>query len=201
MASIGIVPHCAARSQFQQAGAASGRSNSGHDGRYVNRVLASLYQRPRGLTHVGDSLAPDFLTPLAREDSRHAISGQIARGLFGGGAAWAALRFLAKPGRTKHAISRKASILLEAERIDSHLGMIFQGSNLSPFEYIDLLGAVVRGDESASQRVREIAAVLAPQLSIRRGPKVSRASVAHELLLTITSEGYTWDDSIENFAD
>src|SRR3984885_7023268 len=46
-----------------------------------------LYQRPRRLTHVGDSLAPDFLTPLAREDSRHAISGQIARGLFGGGAA------------------------------------------------------------------------------------------------------------------
>ena len=29
---------------------------------------------------------PDFLTPMAREDSRHAFSGQIARGLFGGGA-------------------------------------------------------------------------------------------------------------------
>src|SRR3984885_14401822 len=46
-----------------------------------------LYQRPCRLTHVGDSLAPDFLTPLAREDSRHAFSGQIARGLFGRGAA------------------------------------------------------------------------------------------------------------------
>jgi hypothetical protein len=45
----------------------------------------ALYQRPRRLTHLGDSLAPDYLTPLAREDSRHAFSGQIARGLFGGG--------------------------------------------------------------------------------------------------------------------
>ena len=34
----------------------------------------------------GDSQGGRFLTPLARGDSRHAISGQIARGLFGPGA-------------------------------------------------------------------------------------------------------------------
>jgi hypothetical protein len=52
------------------------------------RVGEVLYQRLFWLTHRG-SLGRDFLTPLAREDSRHAFSGQIARGLFGGGVAWA----------------------------------------------------------------------------------------------------------------
>src|ERR1700677_3968975 len=52
--------------------------------------LIGLYQqRLFCVTPRGASLGPDFLTPLAREDSRHAISGEIARGRFGGGAAWA----------------------------------------------------------------------------------------------------------------
>jgi len=45
--------------------------------------LELLYQRPRELTHIVDSQRARFLTPLAWGDSRHAISGQIARGLFG----------------------------------------------------------------------------------------------------------------------
>src|ERR1700677_640853 len=52
--------------------------------------LIGLYQqRLFCVTPRGASLGPDFLTPLAREDSRHAISGEIARGRFGGGVAWA----------------------------------------------------------------------------------------------------------------
>src|SRR6202453_2234146 len=51
--------------------------------------LIGLYQRLFCVTPRGVSLGPDFLTPLVREDSRHAISGEIARGRFGGGVAWA----------------------------------------------------------------------------------------------------------------
>jgi hypothetical protein len=43
----------------------------------------ALYQRPRGLTHAGDSGIGAGLIQVGGGDSRHAISGQIARGLFG----------------------------------------------------------------------------------------------------------------------
>lgn len=42
-----------------------------------------LYQRPRWLTHAGDSRIAAGLIQVGAGDSRHAISGQIARGLFG----------------------------------------------------------------------------------------------------------------------
>ena len=45
-----------------------------------------LYQRLRWLTHAGDSQIAAGLIQVGAGDSRHAISGQIARGLFGGGA-------------------------------------------------------------------------------------------------------------------
>ena len=46
-------------------------------------ALAPLYQRPRWLTHAGDSRIAAGLIQVGAGDSRHAISGQIARGLFG----------------------------------------------------------------------------------------------------------------------
>jgi hypothetical protein len=106
------------------------------------------------------------------------------------------IRFLARPGRTKRAISRKAVVLLYSELV-----RIFDDVDVNVFEFVESLEAVVRGDHTASQRVREMAAVLAPHLSVRRGRKVSAASSAHELLLSLVSESYTWDDSIEDFSD
>ena len=102
-----------------------------------------------------------------------------------------AIRFLAQPGRTKRAISRRAVVLLE-----SSLVRIFDGVDVSVSEFVESLEAVVRGD-----RVREIAAVLTPHLSVRRGRKVSAASSAHEMLLSLTSESYTWDDLIGDYSD
>src|SRR3984885_3411113 len=52
----------------------------------VKLTVCSLYQRPRWLTHAGDSRIAAGLIQVGAGDSRHAISGQIARGLFGGGA-------------------------------------------------------------------------------------------------------------------
>ena len=112
-----------------------------------------------------------------------------------------ALRFLEKPGRTARAISRRATALLEAEKTGSPLGEVLHGSNLSAFEFLELLGAVVRGDRSSSQRVREIAAVLAPRLSVRRGRKASAATIAHELLLSLGSRSYSWDYATGDYSD
>jgi transposase len=47
-----------------------------------------LYQRPFPLTHLGFPLV-EFSDSMARGDSRHASSGEIARRLFGGGASGA----------------------------------------------------------------------------------------------------------------
>src|SRR5580704_16969238 len=52
-------------------------------------VAYKLYQRPRWLTHAGDSRIAAGLIQVGAGDSRHAISGQIARGLYGGGASGA----------------------------------------------------------------------------------------------------------------
>ena len=95
-----------------------------------------------------------------------------------------ALRFLAGPGRTKRSISRKAAMLLETWNTTSDLGDVFNGAHIRGFEFVEALEGAVRGDLAACQRVTEVAAVLAPGLSVRRGPKASVPSIAHELLLT-----------------
>jgi hypothetical protein len=89
-----------------------------------------------------------------------------------------ALRFLAKPGRTKRSISRKAAALLEAWNATSALSDAFHGSDISAFEFVEALEGAVRGELAARRKVTEVSAVLAPGLSVRRGPKVSEASMA-----------------------
>jgi hypothetical protein len=107
-----------------------------------------------------------------------------------------AIRFLAKPGRRKGSISRRAALLLQIGNTSSNLGDVFNGAHISVFEFIEALEGAVRGDLAACQRVTEVAAVLAPGLSVRRGPKASAASIAHEFLLTLVAnmagqKGYT----------
>jgi hypothetical protein len=50
-----------------------------------------------------------------------------------------ALRFLAKPGRTKRSISRKAARLLEVWNATSSLSDAFHGSDVSVFEFVEAL--------------------------------------------------------------
>ena len=90
-----------------------------------------------------------------------------------------ALRFLAKPGRTNRSISRRAAMLLQEWNTASNLGNAFNGVDVSVFEFAEALEGAVRGDLAAGQRVTEVAAALAPKLSVRRGPKASAASIAH----------------------
>jgi hypothetical protein len=117
-----------------------------------------------------------------------------------------ALRFLAGPGRTKRSISRKAAMLLETWNTTSDLGDVFNGAHIRGFEFVEALEGAVRGDLAACQRVTEVAAVLAPGLSVRRGPKASVPSIAHELLLTYVArnagpKSYTYDLVSEDYTD
>jgi hypothetical protein len=116
------------------------------------------------------------------------------------------LRFLAKPGRTRRAISRKADVLLGVWNATSTLGDAFHGSDISVFDFIEALEGAGRGDFAACRRVTEVAAVLAPGLSIRRGPKVSEASFAHQLLLQYLADSagaksYTYNEIRGDFTD
>jgi hypothetical protein len=117
-----------------------------------------------------------------------------------------AFRFLAKPGRTKRSISRRAAVLLEVWNTRSTLGTAFNGVGVSVFEFVEALEGAVRGDLTGCQRVTEVAAALAPGLSVRRGRKASAASIAHELLLTCVAnmagpKAYTHDHVSEDYTD
>ena len=117
-----------------------------------------------------------------------------------------ALRFLAKPGRQKGSISRKAAILLEMWNTTSNLGDAFNGVDISVFGFVEALEGAVRGDLAACQRVTEIAAAVSPGLSVRPGPKASAPSIAHELLLTSVAnmpgpKAYTHDHMSGDYTD
>ena len=94
-----------------------------------------------------------------------------------------AIRFLAKPGCGRRAILRKAEVLLAAWEETSIVETIFDDADLGASEFIGLLRSVVEGREVACPRITEIAAAVAPHLSIPRGLKVSAASAAHEFFL------------------
>jgi hypothetical protein len=117
-----------------------------------------------------------------------------------------AIRFLAKPGRRRRAILCKAEVLLAAWEETSIIETIFDDANLLEFEFIGLLKSVVDGREVAWQRITEIAATIAPLLSIPRGPKITAASAAHEVLLEELGslkgfQGYSWNPYEEDFTD
>ena len=82
---------------------------------------------------------------------------------------------MAKPGRAKRSISRRAAALLELWNTTSDLGNVFDAGDVSVFEFEEALEGALRGDIAACRRVTEVAAALAPGLSVRRGPKGERS--------------------------
>jgi hypothetical protein len=63
-----------------------------------------------------------------------------------------AIRFLAKPGRSRRAVVRRAEVLLAAHEETSLIDAIFDGARLSKSEFIGLLESVIEGREPASHR-------------------------------------------------
>jgi hypothetical protein len=94
-----------------------------------------------------------------------------------------AVRFLATPRRKWQAISRKVDVLLAAWEETSIIETIFDDAGLNESEFVRSLRSVAEGHQVGCHRLTEIAASLAPHLSIPRGLKVGAASAAHEFFL------------------
>ena len=96
-----------------------------------------------------------------------------------------ATRFLAKPGRRKRSIADRVDVLLAALKETTVFEKISRDTGLDLSELIRLLKAVANGQGNACDRLAEVAASIAPQLTIKRGPKVTAPSVSHQFFLEV----------------
>jgi hypothetical protein len=116
-----------------------------------------------------------------------------------------AIRFLAKPNRSRWAVNRKIALLLAASRETRIIRAIFLEANLSDHILINMLPSAGQGNETAIERILEIARMAAPRIRIRRGPKVTAASAAHELFLEKHgirgASAYSYSELEKDFVD
>jgi hypothetical protein len=117
-----------------------------------------------------------------------------------------AVRFLATPRRKRQAISRKVDVLLAAWEETSIIETIFDDAGLNESEFVRSLRSVAEGHQVGCHRLTEIAASLAPHLSIPRGLKVGAASAAHEFFLEdvvmpMEPRAYSWNEPKGKFTD
>jgi hypothetical protein len=76
--------------------------------------------------------------------------------------------------------------LIAAWKETSIIETIFDKANLHETEFISLLEAMSKGENFDWRRLAKIAAEIAPQLSLSRGPKISAPSAAAEFLLGVS---------------
>jgi hypothetical protein len=116
-----------------------------------------------------------------------------------------AIRFLSKPRRRKSAISRYAKIVVAGWQ-ETSVAKTFKSLGLNETEFIELLTSIVNQQEVDYRRIIEIAAKVAPSLSLPRGRKVTAACAAHTFLFEnapslLGRAGFTWDSYEEDFTD
>jgi hypothetical protein len=125
-----------------------------------------------------DSIAATAFAALAvRVGKRQAKESKWHRPVFD------AIRFLAIPGRKNSAILARAKFLITAWNDTSIIETVFDKAGLRETELIELLEATSKGENVDKRRLAEIAAEIAPHLSISRGPKISAPSAALDFLL------------------
>jgi hypothetical protein len=117
-----------------------------------------------------------------------------------------AIRFLARGDRQKRAILSKAKLVLAASKETSIVDELFSNASLHEGEFLRLLQTVIDGGAIDRERIRTIAAAIAPSLYRARGPKISAASAAHEQFLETNAylgrrAGYTWSEYKGDFVD
>ena len=122
------------------------------------------------------------------------------------GAVVEAIRFLSEGHRQKRATISRANLLLAAWDDTSIISQIFRKAGLSETEFLSLLKAVVEGGAFERERIKGIAAAVAPSLPSARGRKVSAASAVHEEFLetvglVASPRAYTWSNVVEDFVD
>jgi hypothetical protein len=94
-----------------------------------------------------------------------------------------AIRFLARGDRQKRAILSRAKLVLAASKETSIVDELFRNADLHEGEFLRLLQTVIDGGAINRERIRTIAAAVAPSVRRARGPKITPASAAHELFL------------------
>ena len=125
-----------------------------------NRVLS------RGIAH----LLVRFAKRSARESKQ---SGPVHE----------AIRFLGERARQRRAILPRAKLLLKAWEETSVVDAAFCDAGADKSEFIQLLRSILEGKDIDLPRLTEIAGAVASHLSLRRGPKISAPSAAHEMFL------------------
>jgi len=117
----------------------------------------------------------------------------------------AAFRFIATPARGKKAFLRNARILLAASEQTSLLRLLFPERPLLELDFWRTLRWTIDGDESARQRLTEIAGEVAHRVSVPPGRKITAASAAHEYILdyalTFLRRKYTRDPVESSYDD
>ena len=93
-----------------------------------------------------------------------------------------AIRFLAKRPCQHRAIVKCAKVLVHACVETSLVDTLFDKAKLDEAEFITLLRRALDGHYVDRQRLTDIAAAVAPYISIKRGVKITAASAAHEFL-------------------
>jgi hypothetical protein len=107
-----------------------------------------------------------------------------------------AIRFLARGDRQKRAILSRAKLVLAASKETSIVDELFRNAGLHEGEFLRLLQTAIDGGAIDRERIRTIAASVAPSVRGARGPKITAASAAHELFLKTNASfrlpaGYT----------
>ncbi len=117
----------------------------------------------------------------------------------------AAIRFLAKPNRSRWAVNRKIGLLLVASQETRIIRTIFINANLSDHLLVRMLPSAGQGNQMVIERIFEIARMAPPRIRIPRGPKVTAASAAHELFLekhgVRGASAYSYRGLEEDFVD
>jgi hypothetical protein len=117
-----------------------------------------------------------------------------------------AIRFLARGDGQRRAIVSRAKLVFAAANETSIVDELFSNARLHEGEFLRLLQTIIDGGAIDRQRIKTIAAAIAPSRPRARGPKISAASATHELFLGTNASfglpaGYTWSDREEDFVD
>jgi len=118
-----------------------------------------------------------------------------------------AIRFFAQGHhRQRRAIQSRAAVLIAAWDETSIIDEVFKKAGLNESEFVNLLKALFEGRAVDRDRIREIAAAVAPSLPNARGRKVSAASAAHERYLETVEKivgpaAYTWSEYERDYTD
>jgi hypothetical protein len=117
-----------------------------------------------------------------------------------------AVRFLQQADRQKRAIVSRARLVLAASQETSIVGELFRHAGLHEGEFLNLLQAALDGGAIDRERIRAIAAAIAPSAHAGQGRKIRAASAARELFLKTNEPlglpaGYTWNAYKRDFVD